>query len=352
MTDKLATSPDFDFATAVAAAKRDYPMETARVTFIDLAAADAPQKIRDWLRATSPAFIQSFAETGDTAETAIHHAAEKFLLKNGLAEVDYASGHVLVAVSSTPTAKYLGSSASMAQQAAYVFAHELGHVVARNGFTQNWRGTHVSGRPSLQGAASHEKAEAEMAADVFAILRCLAQKDITVEQAQEVSLQRALKPPGVHTTSPALDAALRHIGNVSLSPPAVQAMAEAISKRHAPAAGEIEELAQRLSWLRAVRKVPQSGHDMAERLKGVFDKIRHRAPRGAELPDSIITLRRVTPQEWLENVADVFNAAPKNSLAAVVTEKILIAAPRDKEQGKAQAKAYKKLARRNDRSKP
>lgn len=346
MTPDTNPAPVFDFDAAVSAARRDYPLETSRVTFIDLAAPDAGQELKKWLSSASPAFIQSFAEKGDTAEAALYHAAEKFLLKNGLAEVDYATGNILVAASSKPSSKYLGSTATQAQQAAYVFAHELGHAVTRNGFTPDWRGTHDSGTASLRGTPTHEKAEAEMAADVFAILRCLSQQTITVEQAQEVSLRRALKPPGVHTTSPALDAAIRNLGHAQFSPAGVQAMAEKIAKRHAPAPGEIEELSQRLSWLRTVQTEPQTGPEMTKKLKSVFDKIRHRAPRSAALPDSIVVLRRLTPQEWLENVAEVFNRSPKNSLAAIVTAKVLASTPHPQKPGKAQTAAYKKLNRR------
>ncbi len=346
MTRDTRPAPVFDFDAAVSAARRDYPLETARVTFIDLAAPDAGHALKDWLRRASPAFIQSFAEKGDTPEAALYHAAEKFLLKNGVAEVDYATGNILVAASSKPASKYLGSTATQAQQAAYVFAHELGHAVTRNGFTRDWRGADASGAASSRGTPRHEKAEGEMAADVFAVLRCLSQGTITQEQAQEVSLQRALKPPGVHTTSPALDAAIKSLGEAQLSPVAVQAMAEKTAKYHAPAPGEIEELSQRLSWLRAVPKQMQTDPVMAKKLKIVFDKIRQRAPRGADLPDSIVVLRRLTPQEWLENVADVFNKAPKNSLAAIVTAKILDHAPQPQKPGKAQMAAYKKLNRK------
>ncbi len=346
MTDTASPNPAFDHAAAVLAARRDYPQETAQVTFIDLASPDAAQQLRDWLRNASPAFLHSLGDAYPP-ETAIFHAVEKFLLKNGAAEVDYASGNILVASSSQPTSKYLGATATVAQEAAYAFAHELGHAVTRSGFTANWRGMTRHGTPSLHDALPHERAEAEMAADVFAVLRGLSQQTITLEQAREVSLARALRAPGIHTTSPALDAALENTGATLLSAKGVQATAETIAQRHAPKQGEIEELASKLAWMKPVPKAPDSGHDMASRLKGVFDKISHRAPRTAPMPQGTMRLEKLTQQEWLQNVATVFNEAPRGSLAAHVTEKILRQTPKDQIHGKTLKQACKKLARKS-----
>lgn len=346
MTAHITPSPSFDHAAAVLAARREYPQETARVTFIDLSSPDAAQQLRGWLGAASPAFIRSLGDT-EKPETAIFHAIEKFLAKNGVAEVDYATGNILVASASRPKSKYLGAAAAVAQEAAYAFAHELGHAVARNGFTANWRGLAKDGKPSLHDALPHERAEAEMAADVFAVLRGLSRQTMTLEQAHAVSLTRALRAPGIHTTSPALDAALENIGAAILSPQGVQAMAETVAQRHAPKAGEIEELAARLAWMKPVPKTPDSGHDVAARLKGVFDRISHRAPRTAPMPQGAMRLQKLTQQEWLQNVAEVFNAAPKGSLTAHVTAKILRNAPKSHIHGKALKHACKKLNRRN-----
>ncbi len=346
MTDTATPSPVFDHAASVLAARRDYPQETAQVTFVDLSSPDAAQQLRGWLRKASPAFIRSLGEN-EPPETAIFHAVEKFLLKNGVAEVDYASGNILVASASQPKSKYLGATATTAQEAAYAFAHELGHAIVRSGFTANWRGMTRHGKPSLHDALPHQRAEAEMAADVFAVLRNLSHQTMTLEQARQVSLTRAMRAPGIHTTSPALDAALENIGAASLSPQGVQAMAETIAQRHAPKAGEIEELANRLAWMKPVPKAPDSGHDMAARLKGVFDKISHRAPRTASLPQGTMRLEKLTQQEWLQNVAEVFNAAPRGSLAAHVTEKILRHTPKSQISGKALKQACKKLNRKN-----
>lgn len=346
MNAHIPPSPAFDHAAAVMAARRDYPQETARVTFIDLSSPDAAQQLRGWLGAASPAFIRSLGEM-EKPETAIFHAVEKFLAKNGVAEVDYETGNILVASASQPKSKYLGATATTAQEAAYAFAHELGHAVARNGFTANWRGLTRHGQPSQRDALPHERAEAEMAADVFAVLRGLSQQTMTLEQAHAVSLTRALRAPGIHTTSPALDAALENIGTAPLSPQGVQAMAETIARRHAPKPGEIEELASRLAWMKPMPKPPESGHNVAAWLKVVFDRISHRAPRTAPMPQGAMRLEKLTQQEWLQNVVDVFNAAPKGSLAAHVTEKILRNTPRNQIHGKALKQACKKLGRKN-----
>jgi hypothetical protein len=345
MTVHANPSPAFDHAAAVLAARRDYPLETARVTFVDLSSPDAAAQLRDWLRAASPAFIRSLGDT-EKPETAIFHAVEKFLAKNGVAEVDYATGKILVASASRPKSKYLGPTATAAQEAAYAFAHELGHAVARNGFTANWRGTTRNGKPSPHDALSHERAEAEMAADVFAVLRNLSQQTMTLEQARAVSLTRALRAPGIHSTSPALDAALDDTGNTILSLQDVRATAETVAQRHAPKAGEIEELAAKLAWMKPVPKAPDSGHDMAKQLKGVFDRISHRAPRNLPMPQGTMRLEKLTQQEWLQNVAEVYNAAPKGSLAAHVTEKILRHTPKNQISGHALKQACKKLNRR------
>lgn len=345
MTANATPSPVFDYAAAVLAAQRDYPQETARVTFVDLSSPEAPQQLRDWLRKASPAFIRSLGET-EKPETAIFHTVEKFLAKNGSAEVDYATGNILVASASRPKSKYLGPTATIAQEAAYAFAHELGHAVARNGFTANWRGLTRDGKPSLQDALPHERAEAEMAADVFAVLRCMSQQNMTPEQAKAVSLTRALRAPGIHTTSPALDAALGNISAALLSPQGVQTMAETVARHHAPKAGEIEELAARLAWMKPVPKTAGSGHDMAARLKGVFDRISHRAPRTAPMPQGAMRLEKLTQLEWLQNVADVFNAAPEGSLAAHVTAKILRNTPKNQMHSKALKQACKRLNRK------
>ena len=345
MTNAAVPSPVFDHPAAVLAARRDYPQETARVTFIDLSSPDAAQQLRGWLRAASPGFIRSL-DDAEKPDTAIFHAVEKFLAKNGVAEVDYATGNILVASASRPKSKYLGATATVAQEAAYAFAHELGHAVARNGFTANWRGLTRHGTPSLHDALPHERAEAEMAADVFAVLRGLSQQTMTLEQARAVSRARALRAPGIHSTSPALDAALENIGAAILSPQAAQAMAETIGQRHAPKAGEIEELAAKLAWMKPVPKSPGSGHDMAGRLKGVFDKISHRAPRNLPMPQGPMRLEKLTQQEWLQNVAEVYNSAAKGSLAAHVTEKILRSTSKSQINGKALKQACKKLNRK------
>lgn len=346
MTDPTPPSPVFDYAAAVLAARHDYPQETAQVTFIDLSSPEAAPQLRDWLRKASPAFIRSLGET-EKPETAIFHAVEKFLMKNGVAEVDYATGNILVASSSQPKSKYLGATSTVAQEAAYAFAHELGHAVTRNGFTANWRGLTRQGKPSQHDALPHERAEAEMAADVFAVLRNLSQHVMTQEQAKAVSLTRALRAPGIHTTSPALDAALKNAGAAILSPRGVQSAAETAAQRYAPKQGEIEELASRLAWMKPVPKAPDSGHDIAERLRGVFDRISHRAPRNLPMPQGTMRLEKLSQREWLENVAKVYNAAPRGSFAAHVTEKILRDAPKNQISGKLLKQACKKLGRKN-----
>lgn len=296
----------FDFNAAVAAARRDYPEETAHVTFVNLSAPDAQERIRGWFNAAT-----------DLPQAEIAAFAAQAGRKTGFMRIAHGTGKIIVAASASPSSRYLGGD-SPAKEAAYAFSHELGHAVV----------THGAAAAYPDAAPLHEQARGEIAADVFAVLRGIAQKTMTREDARRLSLSRAMKAPGSHLTSQAVDALLDEKTDAeiaALAPAAAKKLACEYAEKFTPQPGEIEALAERLKWVRTEKKTSPAmpGGDIRDALKKVFAKISANAPASARLPEDGVKLRHVPGEEWLENLRDVCAFAEAGSLTQHVACKIL-----------------------------
>ncbi len=308
MKPKDNSASAFNFDAAVRAAQKDYPAETKPVTFINLSASGAIEKIGAWL-----------ASVAGEATTAEHIArlAAQVAAKNAVMRFSHLSGQMMLASSSKPKSAYLGASA--AREAVFAFDHELGHAVTQNGVTAQ-----ASTQPRL-----HEQAQSEIAADVFAILRGLSRGTMSRSEARSISLARAMKTPGAHSTAQAIDALLDEKTDADiahLSPADIKTTADAYAAKFTPASGELEALARKLQWVKMEETAPAAENTdpgLRDKLKKVFGNITGQGPKAVRPPETQGRLRRLTNAEWLENVADLLATAPLGSLAAHTAAKIL-----------------------------
>lgn len=306
----MSASPDstaFNLAAAAEAARNDYPRETKRLSFIDLSQDDGAEQAVAWMRRNDPAMPPYEV----TAELTTTRQANAFLRR--------INGEVLLGARSTPRTRYLGGDP--ATEAAYAFDHELGHAVTAYGLPAG----------AERGAQMHQRARWEIQADVFAVLRGINRGTMTREQAYTLSHNRAMRPPGPHVTSPAIDMALGEKTDEqirAMTPQQIADMAIGYGEMLAPKPGEIEALAKRLDWVRmepAATETKAKAEDkgLRDRLGKVFAKITRHSPRAAALPAGQMKIKRLTNEEWLENVADVFNEAAPGTLARHTATRIL-----------------------------
>lgn len=123
----LPRNRPFDFDEAVAIARADFPEETKNITFIDLSQPDAKQKLMDWMQSTDPRFREKYLEDGTPEDF-----ADKGLQHRGFGLADSLSGKTVIASHSkaSPDMFVFGEES---RELAYVFCHELGHAIAKNG---------------------------------------------------------------------------------------------------------------------------------------------------------------------------------------------------------------------------
>jgi hypothetical protein len=288
----------FDFDAAVAAARRDFPRETAKVTFLDLSAKDAADKFRAWLLA-SPQNTKKLAEKLVAAN----------IPKNGFTRLRD-TGEILVAVNPRSASHHLRNPA---HEGLFAFHHELGHALTSASLPQYFE----------EEVPLHVSARHEVAADIFAALRGIAGGTLTREDVENLSLSRALAAPGPHATSRAIDMLLAENTDADIkkmTPQAMRDLSLVYAELYAPKQGEIEGLARQLQWVKPDdRPAPETvSGKLGEKLKKVFNGILHMTPKAAKM-----TLRRVTEAEWIENVADMFRKAEPGTLAAHTSAKIL-----------------------------
>lgn len=145
----------FDFNQAVAAAKHDYPTETAHATFIDMAAHDAEQQIRDWHK------NEGAAASGFDVEDVLKEARKSPL---GVTHRQY-GGHALITMDTRRDGKGI-------KNLRFRFNHELGHIVAN---------TYEGRRLTTLG---------EEQADCFAVLRGLKEGAMTDKDIGKIITNR------------------------------------------------------------------------------------------------------------------------------------------------------------------
>jgi len=288
----------FDFNAAMEAARRDFPQETAKITFIDLSAQDAADKFRDWLLA-SPHNTKKLTEKLVTEN----------IRKNGFTRLRD-TGEIVVAVNPNSASHHLRNPG---HEGLFAFHHELGHALTSASLSRVTNGDDI---------LAHVAARHEVAADVFAVLRGIAGGTLTREDAENLSLSRAMAPPGPHATSRALDMLLAEHTDADIkkmTPHAMRDISLVYAELYAPKHGEIEALMKKMQWVRAEEKTaPDAGGGLGQKLKKVFNNILHITPKAAKM-----TVRRVTEAEWLENVADIFKKAEPGTLEAHTSAKIL-----------------------------
>lgn len=117
---KKTRPPRFDFDAEVARIRRDFPQETSQITFVDLMAADARQKIRDWVYRESGVSDEASAMPEDDL------MIENIAAGNNRTTVSYASQSKLV----TFRKDYTASLDIEADKIPYFgLYHELGHCL-------------------------------------------------------------------------------------------------------------------------------------------------------------------------------------------------------------------------------
>lgn len=296
----------FDVSAAAQAAAKDYPRETKGMTFIDLTAPDGVADAMAWTKRAEPGMpayeVAALRDITTQANALLRRAP---------------NGERLLAARSQARTRFLGGD--MAAEANFAFDHELGHAVT----------SFLLPLGAERGAQLHQRARWEIQADVFAVLRGINRGTMTREQAYSLSNNRAMRAPGAHATSPALDMLLGDRSDEqirAMTPQQIADMATSYGEMMAPKQGEIEALARKLDWVRTEAQETQPKADdlrLRERLKKVFSDIRGHSPRSAALPTGQVKVRRLTNEEWLENVADVFNDASSGMLARNTAAHIL-----------------------------
>lgn len=194
----MSPSKYFNFAEAVAEAKRDFPKETEDVTFVDTSAPDAQDKLLEWARAEglSQRQFDSMMNMLESQSAFVSKAKK--------------SGHKLMAVPVERDKSKWGFENEKDKSAHFVFNHELGHLVVPE---------------CVAGDSTKSTEYREHAADTFAMMRCLQQGTLDKRDIAAKSNDRghALLVTGdiTHLTSMSLDAMVinpKNIQFLSLSP--------------------------------------------------------------------------------------------------------------------------------------
>ena len=171
----------FDFNAAVADARRDYPQQLKELTFVDLDGADALPEIALWVTARSGETINMLAERGSLNRMTPG--------SYGFSVADPHSDATLLASHGSHVTPLRVFADDPYKQAAFVFLHELGHLVIRI--------AQESGNPD------------ENAADAFALIRGMQLGIFTMDDVKRVAdtrIQSYLDHKDTeHITTAALD---------------------------------------------------------------------------------------------------------------------------------------------------
>lgn len=150
----------FDFAAAVEGVKCDYPDVAKTITFIDLDAPDAAEQIARWKENRGRVINDMLNSKDFTPEG------------SGFALTDVTKGERILAAHSRYRAKLPILQDQPEKQPAYVFYHELGHI--------------LSPRRNMMTTVN----ELESIADAFAALTGLARGFITPDDLRKIAEQR------------------------------------------------------------------------------------------------------------------------------------------------------------------
>ena len=195
---------DFDFNKAVEEAQHDFPEQTKNVTFVDLDAPDADQKLRDWVDSLSEKTKNAMQRGGalDTFTTTC----------SGFAFNAKTEGKQILAIHSHYCKDITLFQHAPEKQAAFVFDHELGHIVVAEADTATNK--------------------SENKADGFAIMRGLKRGTMDKKDAQLIADERAvdffLEGDLVHLTTAGADNLIinpKKVNFLELSPAQIAAIA-------------------------------------------------------------------------------------------------------------------------------
>lgn len=187
----------FDFNKAVAEARRDYPRATKNTTFVDLDAPDAMEQMISWVEKLDEASIEVLYRTGTLMEMTPE--------SDGITVSSLYGDRKLVATHSKYNRFLPFFAGEPEKQAAFVFFHELGHVVV----------------PGADNGTNYS----EQGADVFGVLRGIAKGLFEKKDVKKLADERLvayLKSLDIqHLSTMALDAVVinpKQIDFVSLTP--------------------------------------------------------------------------------------------------------------------------------------
>ncbi len=180
--------PQFDFAAAVDEARRDFPAETKKITFVDLSAPDADQQIYSWLNKIDPGFKQ-FTLCDKPAEGYIDFCKTK----DGFGTSDPVTGESILCVhpGKSGVDPVLGSGTNPKKEGQYCFDHELGHILCKDGMPDH-RKTFPYAEVT-QEKAIEEVNRGERGADAFGYLRGLKRGSLDMADVVNAGKLRAME---------------------------------------------------------------------------------------------------------------------------------------------------------------
>lgn len=194
----------FDFNKAVAEARRDYPRETKNTTFVDLDAPDAMEQMASWVEKLDEASIKVLYRTGTLME--MNPDSDGFSISSLYGDKRIVATHS----QHNPFLPFFAGEPD--KQAAFVFFHELGHVVV----------------PGADIPTNYS----EQSADVFGVLRGISKGLFEKKDVKRLADERLVSYfKGLdiqHLSTMALDAVVinpKHIDFVSLTPKQVARVA-------------------------------------------------------------------------------------------------------------------------------
>ena len=217
-SDNLQGKLSFNFNRAVRDARRDYPVETENITFIDSSHKTRDEQVNQfsqWIEATSPAFKDLLLK--DT--TARSLAALMLLMYGGTMSLkDPVSGKgILIAPGNpeeNPLHKLFSPALSSEETLAYSFYHELGHLIIDEGLANTLRELELC---SDFNESQSLRRRGEIFADSFAGLYGLQAGFLDKNKVQQLSSIRKAGD-AIHDTAEALSALIEARDEMTMAP--------------------------------------------------------------------------------------------------------------------------------------
>lgn len=223
----------FDFNRAVEEARRDYPVETQDITFIDATKPEKEDQLAGWLAATAPSYQEFINET--VMFIIPGHLCELMQLMTGgsFSMRDPITGKGALVIS--PTEKVFSTLVPGAA-AATVFNHELGHLLAEGGMLNSIQDMVEKSIQDMVEKDPEKMREREIVADLFAALRGIQQGCLVAGDIAKMAAFRVNANDITHDSSAALGAVLKEEGALEgLTPRKVKAMAGKFRGYNSPA---------------------------------------------------------------------------------------------------------------------